>query len=150
MRQLFMICIFVLLCTAACNSAMRNGAQTRALKSGMQNTLTLSNGEVVYDLNGKWDITTQVGTVSTLNGVVNIKQEGNQFVGNLESGNFPMTESQKIKGQLKGNDIKEIKFNTIHGWVNSLGEIANSGKTLEIITESPSEGFDIFSTLKKR
>ena len=25
------------------------------LKDGMPNTVTLSNGEVVYDLNGEWD-----------------------------------------------------------------------------------------------
>ena len=146
MRKLILICMFVFLCGVACN-----GTKTGALKAGMPGTLALSNGEVIYDLNGKWDIVTNVGSHATFTGVIDMKQEGNLFVGTLDSDNFPGLEtSEKVKGKLKGNDIEEIQFNTIHGWINSTGEIAGGGKTLEIITQSASEGFDIFSTLKKR
>ena len=151
MKKWILMGVVVLLCCVACNTAMRDGATTGALKAGMPNTLALPNGEVVYDLSGKWDIVTHVSNFSTFNGVIDMKQDGNQFVGSLESGNFPALEtSEKIKGNLKGNEIDGIQFNTVHGWVYSAGGIDEGGKLLSIITESPSEGWDISSTLKKK
>ena len=151
MRKLMIICMVALLCGVGCNSAMRGGAGSSGLKAGAPGTLTLKSGDVVYDLNGKWDIVTQVGSVSTFNGVLEIEQQGNRFAGALDSGNYPGLETPgKVKGTLEGRDIDEIKFNTIHGWINSSGGIADEGKTIEIVTQSPSEGFAIISTLKKR
>ena len=151
MKKLTFLFLFVLLfCIVGCNSAMRS-SETSKLQPGMPGTLVLPNGEVVYDLNGKWDIVTKVGIHATFNGLIDIKQEGKQFSGNLGSGNFPGLEtSQKVKGKLKGGEIEEIQFNTVHGWINSSGEILDGGKRIEIITQSPSEGFDITSTLKKK
>ncbi len=141
----------ILLCCAGCNTAMRDGATTGALKAGMPNTLALPNGEVVYDLSGEWDIITHVSSFNTFNGVIDMRQDGSQFVGSLQSGNFPGLEtSEKIKGTLKGNEIDVIQFNTIHGWIYSSGDIAEGGKMLRINTQSPSEGWDIRSTLKKK
>jgi hypothetical protein len=151
MKRMIFVCISLCIFSVACNTAMRDGATTGALKAGMPNTLTLSNGEVVYDLNGKWDMVTQVGNFSTLSGVIDMKQEGNRFVGTLESGNYPgLDTSEKIKGTLKDSEIDVIQFNTVHGWVYSSGGIEDNGKTLTINSQSPSEGFDIASTLKKK
>ena len=46
--------------TVACNSAMGDGVNNGTLKADMPNTMTISNGEVVYDLSGEWNITTNV------------------------------------------------------------------------------------------
>ena len=151
MRKLMIICMVALLCGVGCNSAMRGGAGSGGLKAGTPGTLTLKNGGVVYDLNGKWDIVTRVGSESTLNGVLEIEQQGNQFVGTLDSGNYPGLEtSERVRGTLEGTDIDEIKFNTIYGWINSSGSISDEGKTIEIETAHPSEGFSISSTLEKQ
>jgi len=149
MKKWILMGLVVLFCCAACNSAMRDGATT--LKAGMPNTLALPNGEVVYDLSGAWNIATDVGTFAKFNGVVDMRQEGNRFVGSLVSGNYPgLDTSEKIKGKLKSNEIDVIQFNTTYGWINSSGEIVEGGKMLRIITQSPSEGFSISSTLKKK
>jgi hypothetical protein len=151
MKKWILMCFVVLLICAACNSAMRDGTTTGALKAGMPNTLALPNGEMVYDLSGEWDIVTNVSSYATFKGVIDMRQDGNQFVGTLQSGDFPGLEtSEKIKGKLKSNDIDVIQFNTVHGWVYSSGEIAEGGKMLRINTQSPSEGWDIRSTLKKK
>ncbi len=149
MKRLVLVCVIIFLCTVACNSAMRDGATT--LKAGMPNTLALPNGEVVYDLSGEWDIVTHVSNFATFNGVIDVRQNGNQFVGSLQGGDFPVLEtSEKIKGKVKGNEIEVIQFNTTHGWVLSSGGLAEGGKLLSINTQSPSEGWDINSTLKKK
>ncbi len=151
MKRLILVCTFVFLCSVACNSSMRDGAKTGGLKAGMPDTLTLPSGEVVYDLNGRWDIVTRVSNSVTYRGVIDMKQEGNQFVGTLESGDFPVLEtSQKIKGKLKGNEIEEIQFNSMFGWINNCGGILEGGKELTIITPLVSENLDVVSTLKKR
>lgn len=151
MKKWILIGFVVLFCCAACNSAMRDSATTGPLKAGMPNTLALPNGEVVYNLSGEWDIVTNVSSHATFKGVVDMRQDGNQFVGTLQSGSYPTLEtSEKIKGKLKGNEIDVIQFNTVHGWIYSSGEIAEGGKMLRINTQSPSEGWDIRSTLKKK
>ena len=43
--------------TVACNSAMGDGVNNGTLKADMPNTMTISNGEVVYELSGEWNIT---------------------------------------------------------------------------------------------
>ena len=151
MKRLILLCTFVFLCTAACNSAVRDGATSGTLKAGMPNTVALPNGEVVYDLSGEWDIVTHVSTFATFKGVIDVRQDGNRFVGSLQSGDFPVLETpEKMKGKLKYSEIEVIKFNTTHGWVLSSGEIVEGGKILYINTESPSEGWDIRSTLRKK
>jgi len=69
-------------------------SQPVVLKPGMPNTITLPNGEVVYDLNGEWDAVYDVDrrrwgrgeTRESSKDIVRITQEGNQFVGITRNG----------------------------------------------------------------
>ena len=151
MKKWILMGVVVLLCCAACNTAMRDGAKTGALKAGMPNTLALPNGEVVYDLSGEWNIVTDVSGFATFKGVIDMKQKGDRFVGSLQSGDYPALDtSEKVRGKLKGNDIEEIQFNTTHGWLNSSGEIAEGGKVLNVNALISSESMDVISTLRKK
>jgi len=132
------ICLFILFCAAACNTAMRDGAKSATLKAGMSNTLTLSKGEVVYDLNGEWSIETNLSGNTSYNGLATIKQEGDRFVAVLTSGNYPHAAPlEKVKGTLKGAGISKIQLYTIYGWVNSFGEIEEAGNRIILDTQLP-------------
>ena len=82
-------------------------AQTdNPLKKGMVNTVELSNGDVIYDLNGEWEVSVehygpwaQFGVVSDISA---IKQDGASFVGVtlLGSPRSPKG-SEKLKGELE-------------------------------------------------
>ena len=81
-------------------------AQTdNPLKKGMVNTVELSNGDVIYDLNGEWEVSVehygpwaQFGVVSDISA---IKQDGASFVGVtlLGSPRSPKG-SEKLRGEL--------------------------------------------------
>ena len=64
----------------------KESSQPVVLKPGMPNTITLPNGEVVYDLNGEWDavydVTSTYRTDDTQSSkdIVRITQEGNKFL----------------------------------------------------------------------
>ena len=51
------------------------------LKPGMANTVTLADGNVVYDLNGEWDAVIDNGRFGVSKDIIKITQEGNKFVG---------------------------------------------------------------------
>ncbi len=144
-----MIC-FLLTCTLACNTAMKSGAKTEMLKAGAPNTATLSNGEVVYDLSGEWEAVTTTGCGGLFKGTMKITQDGNQFVGILQNGDYPhSTPQEKVKGTLQGAGIVKSQFYAIYGWGNSYAEISNAGN--EIAFEAPlSDDCRVASTTLKR
>lgn len=72
-----------LFCFSACNYATRGTAKTAVLKADMPNTLKLSNGEVVYDLSGEWDIASQSSVGRLYSGLLEIKQDEDRFIGTL-------------------------------------------------------------------
>ena len=151
MKKGILICLFVLLCGVACNSATRGGTKTAALKAGMPNTLALPNGEVVYDLSGEWDAGTKVSTDAAFSGIIKINQKGDRFVGTLQSGNYPALETfEKVRGTLKGADIMKIEFNTPAGWILSYGEIGETGNKITIDTQWPTDNVQLGTTLRRK
>jgi len=150
MKKWIFMCLVVLFSCVACNFAMRDGAKTAALKADMPNMVKLSNGEVVYDLRGEWDVTSEVSHYRTYSGVMDIKQDEDRFVGTLQSGDYQdLGTWEKLRGRLKGAEVVNIYFNTSYGWMLSIGEIADGGKVMTIISEMP-ENIEVFSILRRR
>lgn len=107
------------------------------LKQGMQNTVTLSNGEVVYDLSGEWDAIYNNDYLGTNRDVVKITQKGNKFVGiKLIGSPFVDKGSETVKGELERDEFKSLYGYTLaHGWVLSKGQVSDQGN--KIIIETP-------------
>ena len=89
-------------------------------KQGMPNTMALSNGEVIYDLSGKWEtIIENNGKYGGIfNDIIEISQKGNEFVGIISTGNEWYEKGYEIlKGILDTTGFKSIKFKTkVEGW----------------------------------
>jgi hypothetical protein len=142
MTKWIFACLVVLFGCFACVSTTKT-----VLKPGMPNTLKLSNGEVVYDLSGEWDLITRVrGYV--FGGMLEIKQNEDRFVGTLKSGKYPQS-GEIVKGSLKGGEITNLEFNApSRGWLKSDGEIVDGGKRITISSPTVDRTYD--STLTKK
>jgi hypothetical protein len=117
-------------------------SQPVVLKSGMPNTITLPNGEVVYDLNGEWDAVYRVSiTDFTAAGgsegesskdIVRITQEGNQFVGIKVIGDSWVGKNQgAVQGELEKNRFGKL-YVFRYTWVPGKGEISEDGNKIVI------------------
>ena len=129
MKKVLMVLIIGLVFTAA-QAQMDN-----PLKQGMPNTVKLSNGEVIYNLNGEWDVNVehygpweQFGVISDIS---EIKQEGASFVGVtlLGSPRSPKG-SEKLRGELNKSGFKKVHTLTGAGPIDLNGEILNKGNKM--------------------
>ena len=111
------------------------------LKEGMPNTVKLENGEVVYDLNGEWTSAYDTGGWGTLEDIIKITQNGNQFVGIylLNGDRLAGKNKEKIKGKIKGNVFDEVYFYDIKDhetfkafWAPSEAKISEDGNEIVI------------------
>jgi hypothetical protein len=112
------------------------------LKPGMPNTITLPNGEVVYDLNGEWeavyDVVFRFGTEDRKpsKDIVRITQEGNKFVGIKVIGDSWVGKNQgAVQGELKKNGFGKLYVvfgGTELRWVAGKGEISEDGNKIVI------------------
>jgi hypothetical protein len=116
-------------------STMANAQMDNPLKKGMLNTVEVSNGDLIYDLNGEWDVSVehygpwaQFGVVSDVSA---IKQDGASFVGItlLGSPRSPKG-SEKLRGELDKIGFKKVYTITGAGPVDLNGEILNNGDKL--------------------
>ena len=130
---IFLIC----LAFAAVQAQMDN-----PLKKGMPNTVTLSAGDVVYDLNGEWDTVIDNAQFGISKDVIKITQEGNKFVGIKLIGNQWVGKGEEtIKGELERDGFKSLYgYNLAHGWTISKGEISDGGN--KIVIEEPIEAYN--------
>jgi len=134
------------------------------LQKGMPNTVTLSTGDVVYDLNGEWDAiyTSNVkykasaGDFRTSSkDIVRITQEGNQFVGiKLIGDEFVGKNQETVKGELEKNGFRKVytvawdKEAYRTKWVSCKGEISQDGNKIE--AECRPDIFSIMIIVLKR
>jgi uncharacterized protein (UPF0371 family) len=108
----------------------------KPLKASMPNTITLANGQVVYDLNGDWDITYDDKEFGVSKNVVRITQKGDEFVGiRLED----TRRGETIKGTLEKNGFKKVysymsSFGTGRMWISGKGEISEDGDKIIVKT----------------
>jgi hypothetical protein len=101
----------------------------KPLQKGTPNTLTLSTGDVVYDISGEWDAIIDYGGFGgDVKDIIKIKQESNIFVGTVSKGDdYLDKDDELLKGELERNGFKSITRNVPGlGWVPSSGKIDES------------------------
>jgi hypothetical protein len=140
MKKILIALILGLVFTAA-HAQMDN-----PLKQGMPNTVTLSNGNVIFDLSGEWDAFYDNGSAGTNRDIVKITQEGNKFVGIKLIGNaYKPKGTETIKGELEKDGFKSLYQNVSGGWAPSSGTIGE--KCNEIVMKTPNASWGILSVL---
>jgi len=118
---------------------------------GSKNTITLPNGEVVWDLNGEWDTYTEHYGVWSFSPVARnifkITQQGSSFVGIRMIQNDP--ENPKgavaIKGELDKDGFMKLQWFVHPGPYDAKGQISRDGNTIKI-----DDGEKIRSTLTRK
>ena len=113
MKKLQLALIFLLIFLLVFVSfSISQSQDIKKLKAGMPNTVTLSNGEVIYDLSGEWDaIYDNKGYGGTNKDIVKITQKGNEFVGIKLIGNQWMPKgSETVKGVLEKDGFKSCRY----------------------------------------
>jgi len=121
------------------------------LKQGMPNTVTLSNGEVIYDLNGEWDAHFDDDWVGTSKDIFKITQKGNKFEGvKLIGDEFVPKGAVAMKGELERDGFKSLNRLTGDGWSSATGKIGKKCNKIVIKTPVPSLGFTQILTLTRK
>ena len=129
----FMVCF----CLVACGEEIE---PLKALHKGMPNTVTLSNGEVVYKMEGKWDAAIDYPYSAPTEDIIEIKQEGNKFVGvSLEGNEFHRTGAEIIKGELEKNGFNSLIVNSPDGWLPAKSKIDSNCKKIKTTTKTKKE-----------
>ena len=142
-------------------------SQPVVLKPGMPNTITLPNGEVVYDLNGEWEAVYDLAArwhagieqTESCKDIVRITQEGNQFVGVKLIGDLWVGKNQEaVKGELEKNGFRKVHafaYDMHHPgaqwvqWVPSKGKISEDGNKI-VIRARPSHQSIMTIVLKRK
>ena len=136
------------------------GEQTEPLMpldKGAPNTVTLSNGEVVYKLDGEWScVFKATGEVGKIEDIIKISQDGNTFIGIHTNGHkYLSAGDEAIKGELEKNGFKSVYVNaaTIHsfeakGWEPATGKISENCN--KIITNVKVGGLNQKLTLNRK
>ena len=136
MKKLIFVYVIIFIFSVACATVVTD-VETKALTSGMPNTVTLSNGDVVYDLNGEWDDRAEnYGSWSgygTYSNILKITQEGNSFVGiRMKNDLWNTAGSKKFRGELDKDGFKKVQIMTKVGPVNAKGQISEDGNKIII------------------
>ncbi len=148
-----MVLILILASALLFNFVAPSGAEmANPLKAGMPNTVTLSNGDVVYDLNGEWDAIFDNKKLGTNKDVIKITQEGNKFVGIKLIGNqWVKKGSETIKGELGGDGFKSLYgYSLAHGWQPSSAIISDGGNKIVEEQEIKAYGYTVVVTLTRK
>jgi len=111
--------------------------QLLPLSKDAPNTLTLSTGDVVYDINGEWNVIIDDEPWGEFKDILTITQEGNKFVGILLKGNEKYHKGDElIKGELVKSGFKSIERNTLQGWMTETkGKIDEGGNKIVVKTD---------------
>jgi len=162
------IALLVILCAFILGAGPSTASsQPVVLKPGMPHTITLPNGEVVYDLNGEWDAVYELTITRSATGVeakqsskdiVRITQEGIQFLGiKLIGDEWVGKNKEAVKGELEKNGFRKVyavaydlaDMRAI--WVRSKGEISEDGNKIVIKTKRYGyQGYYVTIALKRK
>jgi len=148
--QIALIVIFLFFLVFV-SSSLSQSQDIKKLKAGMPNTVTLSNGEVVYDLNGEWDAIFDNKDLGIDKDVVKITQEGNEFVGIKLIGNIFLGKGREtIKGELEGDGFKSLYgyVRTAGGWTRGKGRVSDRGNKIVMEIERYTYTFVLTLTRK--
>ncbi len=104
---------------------------------GSKKTITLPNGEVVWDLNGEWDVQIEhYGSYAAYGSypqIWKITQTGNSFVAERMMDD-PWNKKGKwaVQGELDKSGFKKVQLISRAGLTDSKGKISDDGNKLEI------------------
>ncbi len=134
--QIALIIIFVFLLVFV-SFSISQSLDIKKLKAGMPNTVTLSNGEVVYDLNGEWNsYVVAYGPwikYGTHRNIIKITQTGSSLVGILMKGDKWYSKGYvSIRAELDKSGFKKVEMATNLGTLNSKGQISDDGNKIII------------------
>jgi hypothetical protein len=127
----------------------------KALQKGAPNTVTLSNGEVVYKLDGEWSCVYQQSMrEGEPKDIIKISQDGNTFVGIYINGHvYKAAGTGAIKGELEKNGFKSVYLGTVsyfgtEEWKSATGKISENCN--KIITNGNVDGANLKLTLTRK
>ena len=138
MKKLIFVYVITFIFSIACSPVVTDLGMLKALAPGMPNTITLSNGKVVYDLNGEWDALYEYyGTWSEYAkhpDVVKITQKGDVFVGVKQIGNTYVGKGEEsVRGELAESGFKKVQVLTARrGYFDCTGKISEDGNKIII------------------
>jgi hypothetical protein len=124
------------------------------LDKGAPNTVTLSNGDVVYKLDGEWSGVLKVPMEGKHEDIIKISQDGNTFAGIYVNGHKYMSEGEgAIKGELEKNGFKSVYLNIrspfgTKEWKPATVKISENCN--KIITNAKMEGVNFKLTLNRK
>ena len=101
-------------------------------EKGWERTVTLSNGEVVLEMNGEWDCLHEFPGMRGYAIVIEITQEGKTFMGiRLQETPYSPKGTEAIKGELQGDGFKTVFINRADlGWTPCQWEISKNGNEI--------------------
>jgi len=117
--------------------AMASTPPAQTAEKGTKKTIILPNGEVIWDLNGEWDVYGEnYGPWSQFGshrGVNKITQQGSSFLAIRPMGN-PWTPpgSEAMRGELDKNGFKKVQIISAIGPLDSKGQISEDGNKMII------------------
>ena len=126
----------------------------KALQKGAPNTVALSNGEIVYKLDGEWNCLYQHSMrEEEPKDIIKISQDGNTFVGIYTNGHvYKAAGTVAIKGELEKNGFKSVYVNTTsfqkEEWIPATGKISENCN--KIITNANVGGNNLKLTLTRK
>ena len=108
-----------------------------ALHGQDPNKITLPNGEIVWDLNGEWDVWVENYGPSAHAGsyrqIVKITQTGGSFVAiRMIDDPFNQKGGKQLQGELDKNGIKQVTNFSAIGPFEAKGQISDDGKKIVI------------------
>ena len=98
-------------------------------------TITLPNGEVVWDLNGEWDVLVEnYGRLSrggSYPQLAKATQTGGSFVAiRMRDDEFHTKGSEQLRGELGKDGFKKIQIMSAHGALDAKSEISDDGNKM--------------------
>ncbi|MGI9569951.1 MAG: hypothetical protein ACR2PH_09500, partial [Desulfobulbia bacterium] len=124
------------------------------LDKGAPNTVTLSNGEVVYKLDGEWSCVMKISMRDLMGeDIIKISQDGNTFVGIYINGHRYMSAGDwAIKGELEKNGFKSVYVNTTSfqtaKWIPATAKISENCNKIVYKAKVQGLGLEITTTRK--
>jgi hypothetical protein len=104
---------------------------------GSKKTITLPSGEVVWDLNGEWDVQVENYGGWAASGsypqIWKITQTGSSFVAvRVIDDPWNKKGSESVRGELDKSGFKNVQLISASGPIDSKGTISNDGNKMEI------------------
>ncbi len=112
-------------------------AYAQMAEKGSKKTITLPNGELVWDLNGEWDSFVEAyglwSQYGTHRNIIKITQTGSSFVGILTMDDtWYIRGYESIRGELDKSGFKRVEMRTNMGVLVSKGQISEDGNKIII------------------